>query len=265
MGSRHLPLLLLLVAFALFGLASSVDALDVCIGDCDSSGAVSIAELLTGVNIALDLQPLTRCESFDTDANGKIAVNELLGAVHGAVDGCRPPDPTPTAVQATPTVAEPTPTATPEEFVAEAEDFDCLTEWTHIRHFRIANKLGHLDEALAVANGDAPPPYPVGTIIQLVPQEAVVKRGGGFFPEANDWEFFSLAVSPTGTQIRQRGRGEVVNIGPPCFACHSAASQTDLVCETDNGCIALNLSEDLINALQNGDPRCAAPTPAAAH
>jgi hypothetical protein len=50
----------------------------------------------------------------------------------------------------------------------------------------------------------------------------------------------------------------VVNIGVPCFACHSAAPHTDLVCETDNGCIALGLSEDLINAIQNGDPRCPA-------
>lgn len=264
MGSRHLPLFLL-VALALIGLATGVGAQNVCIGDCDSSGGVGIAELLIGVNIALDLQPLTRCESFDADRDGKIAVNELLGGVRSAVSGCRPPDPTPTAVQPTPTVAEATPTAMPEEFVATTEDFDCLTEWTHVRHFRIANKLGHLDEALAVANGDAPPPYPVGTIIQLIPNEAVAKRGNGFFPVANDWEFFALTVSPAGTVIRQRGRDEVVNIGPPCFACHSAATQTDLVCETDNGCIALNLSEDLINALQQGDPRCAASTPVASH
>lgn len=252
MSSRR-PSLCLLATLALLASAAIAGAQDVCIGDCDSGGTVGIAELLIGVNIALDLQPLARCESFDTDGNGKLAVNELLGGVRSAVNGCRPSDPTPTA-----TVAEPTPTPTPEEFVAAADDFDCLTEWTRIRHFRIANKLGHLDEALAVANGDAPPPYPVGTIIQLVPNEAVAKRGNGFFPEANDWEFFSLSVSPAGTEIRQRGRGEVVNIGPPCFACHSAATQTDLVCETDNGCIALNLSEDLINALQQGDPRCAA-------
>ena len=49
----------------------------------------------------------------------------------------------------------------------------------------------------------------------------------------------------------------VVNIGLPCFACHSGAPATDFVCETANGCIALNLPEDLILALQENDPRCA--------
>lgn len=105
----------------------------------------------------------------------------------------------------------------------------CLKNWTRIRRFRIANPLGHLEEALAVARGEKPPPYPVGTIIQLIPFEAMVKRG----------------------------RGEVTNIGPiSCFACHGAAPQKDFVCETGNGCIALSLSEDLINALQEHDPRC---------
>ncbi|HSQ00246.1 MAG TPA: hypothetical protein VL049_23750 [Candidatus Dormibacteraeota bacterium] len=66
-----------------------------------------------------------------------------------------------------------------------------------------------------------------------------------------------LAPSNAGTAITKRGRGEVVNIGPPCFACHGAAPQTDFVCETDNGCVALGLSEALINAIQNADPRCA--------
>jgi hypothetical protein len=58
-------------------------------------------------------------------------------------------------------------------------------------------------------------------------------------------------------QSVQRGRGQVVNIGSPCLACHSAASQTDFVCETDNGRVALGLSEALITAIQNADPRCA--------
>jgi len=148
----------------------------------------------------------------------------------------------------------------PTEYVATESDFECLTDWTRIRHFRIANHAGHLDEALAVANGEMPPPYPVGTIIQLVPQEAMVKRGDGFFPAGHDWEFFVLSASSAGTQIKKRGRDEVVNIGPPCFACHGAAPQTDFICETNNGCVALNLPESLIDRLQETDPRCA-PTP----
>ena len=90
----------------------------------------------------------------------------------------------------------------------------------------------------------------------------MVKRGAGFFPEADDWEFFVLSASAAGTQIVKRGRGEVTNrplTTISCFACHSAAPQKDLVCETGNGCIALGLSEALINALQEHDPRCPAP------
>ena len=151
-----------------------------------------------------------------------------------------------------------------EQFVAEPAHFECLTDWTRIRRFRIANPLGHLDAALAVARGENPPPYPIGTIIQLFPGEAMVKRGGGFFPEGNDWEFFALSASANGTEISKRGRGEVQNIGPlSCFACHGAAAAKDFVCESGNGCIELDLSEDLINRLQEGDPRCTAGTPAA--
>jgi hypothetical protein len=229
--------------------ATQAVAQDVCIGDCDGNGVVSINELLTGVNIALEREAIDGCRGFDTNADGNLQINELLGAVRSALQGCRLPDPTPTP--------------TPEEFVAEAADFECLTGWARIRHFRIANPSGHLEDALAVARGEVPPPYPVGTIIQLVPQEAMVKRGAGFFREANDWEFFVLAPSAAGTQIKQRGRAEVVNNrAPTCFGCHSAATGNDFVCETDQGCIALNLSETLIDALQNSDPRCASTGPA---
>jgi methylmalonyl-CoA mutase len=47
--------------------------------------------------------------------------------------------------------------------------------------------------------------YPPGTVIQLVPQEAMVKRESGFAPEANDWEFFFLNVDAEGTEIAARG------------------------------------------------------------
>lgn len=236
---------------ALFALAAASPAALAapapCVGDCDQSGTVTIAELLTGVNIALERSALTSCPDFDSGQDGLLQINELLGAVRSAIEGCRLPDPTPTA--------------TPEEFVATADDFECVTTWTRVRRFRIANPAGHLDTALAVARGELPPPYPVGTIIQLVPQEAMVKRGAGFYPDANDWEFFVINPTTAGTEIVQRGRAEVVNIGAPCFACHSAAQATDFVCEIANGCMQLNLSEVLINALQDSDPRCAPPAP----
>ena len=123
--------------------------------------------------------------------------------------------------------------------------------------FYVGNLRGHLAEALAVARNSKGGVFPVGTIIQLVPTEAMVKRAPGFFPEADDWEFFVLGASSAGTEIKQRGRGEVVNVGPTCFGCHGAAAQTDFVCENDNGCVALGLTDALITAIQNADPRCA--------
>ena len=58
----------------------------------------------------------------------------------------------------------------------EADDFVNINDMTAVRGYFIDNRLGHLDEALAVANDPAGGTYPVGTIIQLVPQEAMVKR-----------------------------------------------------------------------------------------
>ena len=243
-------LLALIATVALCVGARSAVAQSACVGDCDGSGAVSIDEMLIGVNIALGREQLDRCPSFDVNADQQLEINELLAAVVGSLNGC--------PATATPSTA---PTPTPIEFVAAEADFECLRSWTRIRHFRIANARGQLDEALAVARGEAPPPYPVGTIIQLVPGEAIAKRGAGFFPDAHDWEFFVLKATTAGTEILKRGREEVVNIGPPCFACHGAAPQTDFVCENGNGCVALNLPENVIAFLQENDPRCPTATP----
>jgi hypothetical protein len=145
-----------------------------------------------------------------------------------------------------------------EDFVAQASDFDCLKDWTKVRAFRVANGLGKLDASLAVANAPDGGTYPVGTILQLVPTEAMVKRAAGFSPETRDWEFFALTVSAEGTQITSRGKGEVVNqFGLQCFSCHNkAAPQFDLVCESTHGCDPLPLSTSFLEGLQDSDPRC---------
>jgi hypothetical protein len=126
-----------------------------------------------------------------------------------------------------------------------------------VRGFFVANRLGHLDEALAVANDPNGGVYPVGTVIQLVPQEAMVKRAPGFDADSNDWEFFSLDVSPRGTRILARGGAEVVNrFGGSCADCHSAAEpQFDFVCEDTHGCAPLPIGDDVIRSIQRSDPR----------
>jgi hypothetical protein len=153
------------------------------------------------------------------------------------------------------------------EFIAQATDFQCLTDWTKVRDFRVTNRLGHLEEALSVADASANTAgleYPVGTILQLLPSEALVKRGGNFDPPNHNWEYFSLRIDPTGTAILSRGRDNVINSsGGNCFSCHSAARDFDFVCETNHGCIPLGLPESLIDFFQQSDERCPTPSPGA--
>jgi hypothetical protein len=146
-----------------------------------------------------------------------------------------------------------------EDLDMKASDFECLKNWTKIREFRITNKRGHMDQALAVANSRVGGVYPVGTVIQLVPFEAMVKRAVGFNAATQDWEFFSLDTSAAGTTILARGTTEVVNqFGGNCVSCHSlAAPQWNMTCETGHGCIPLPFTDAQIDAIQNADPRCA--------
>src|SRR3954449_2083748 len=113
--------------------------------------------------------------------------------------------------------------STPEDAELVAGDFPNINTMTPVGDHFVTNVRGHLDEALAVARSAAGGKYPVGTMIQLVPQEAMVKRHAGFSPATNDWEFFSLAVSPTGTTVLSRGGAEVLNrFGGSCSGCHGA-------------------------------------------
>jgi hypothetical protein len=148
--------------------------------------------------------------------------------------------------------------AADDDLDMRAGDFDCILDWTKVRGFRITNELGYLDEAIAAANAPEGAVYPVGTIIQLVPFEAMVKRKAGFSAETSDWEFFSLSVSSSGTVIEQRGTTDVTNqFGGNCFDCHAkAAPQWDFVCEKTNGCDPLPLTDEQIENIQNNDPRC---------
>lgn len=145
-----------------------------------------------------------------------------------------------------------------QDFVAQADDFECLKDWERVRNIRLTNKLGRLEEALAVARDPRPGVrYPVGTIIQLFPGEAMVKRGDGFDPANNDWEYFELTTSADGTEIRKRGRDDVINMfGGQCFGCHEAARDFDFICENDHGCVELPVTGAQIAVLQDADPRC---------
>jgi hypothetical protein len=59
-----------------------------CVGDCDGDRVVAINELLFGVNIIIGSQPLSECTALDVDADGTAQINELIGAVNNALNGC---------------------------------------------------------------------------------------------------------------------------------------------------------------------------------
>lgn len=200
-------------------------------GDANCDGSIGAADLAA---IALESAAGSgECERTDVDRDGTVGDTDRLEEI-GIVF---PPF---------------------EEFVAMEGDFECLTSWPKVRRFRITNKLGRLDETLAVAHGELPPPYPPGTIVQLIPNEAMVKRGGNFDLDNSNWEYFVIDPNGGDMQIVQRGRDEVRNAPIPCFQCHSAARDiSDFICETTNGCIALGIPGDLIDRIQENDPRCA--------
>jgi len=138
--------------------------------------------------------------------------------------------------------------------------FKCITEMTHVRHFYVDNLAGNLDGTVKVAQAGTGN-YPVGSVLQLVPNEVMVKREKGFNAVTHDWEFFDLNISPTASTIRVRGFQDVNNrFGGNCFTCHVKARQEfDLVCDNSHGCDPVPFTRAMSGALQRTDPRCKNP------
>ena len=52
------------------------------------SGGSQSTDLLKGVNIGLGSVPMAACLAFDPDRDGQVTVSELITAVNEALDGC---------------------------------------------------------------------------------------------------------------------------------------------------------------------------------
>ena len=135
--------------------------------------------------------------------------------------------------------------------------FKCITDMTPVRHFFVDNLLGNVEGTVAVAKagkGD----YPEGSVLQLMPNEVMIKQQKGFNAETRDWEFFFIDVDKNGSKIFTRGFTDVNNrLGLNCFACHAQAKpEFDLVCELDHGCAPIPVTRAMFGALQRTDPRC---------
>lgn len=159
---------------------------------------------------------------------------------------------------ATPAAAPVTATALAPMVKIDDSTFRCIRKMTPVRQFYVDNLLGNTAGTLAAANAPNGAIYPVGSVVQLVPTEVMVKREAGFSPATGDWEFFELEVSDKGTKIGKRGFAEVNNrFGKNCFACHVPAREPwDFVCETNHGCEPIPIDHKMTGALQRSDPRC---------
>ena len=136
--------------------------------------------------------------------------------------------------------------------------FQCLLNLTKVKHVYVANLLGSVEGTVEAANNPEGGVYPVGSVLQQSPTEAMVKRDAGFNPDTNDWEFFVLDLSPQGATIKQRGGAEVVNAaGDSCAACHmGAAPQWDMTCGNHKDCSPLAIARHDMRMQAVFDPRC---------
>lgn len=189
-------------------------------------------------------------------ANPRFATPGIIAAAL-LVAACQS-DPPPDASSAA--AAPPGTNASGKPVVVTEKSFKCLHDMKPVRGFFVDNIAGNLDGTLAAANTASGAVYPPGSVVQLFPNEVMVKRENGFNPITKDWEFFELDVNENGSAIRKRGFQDVNNrFGGNCFACHvQAKPQWDLICEDDHGCAALPISDLALHSLQNTDPRCAA-------
>lgn len=145
------------------------------------------------------------------------------------------------------------------DFEAQEGDFTCAMSWPEAGGVRVRAMCGGQDRAEALLNNPAPGQvFPVGTMLMLMPGEAMVKRGPGFDSANGDWEYFVLGGNAAGTRIKERGAG-ISNGAGSCRECHAGGRSFDFVCQSSNGCEKLALPHGAIRALQYVDARCLPP------
>ncbi len=145
------------------------------------------------------------------------------------------------------------------DFVATEADFTCLLDWESVGRLRFRNACGQRADTQRMLTDRQPgQQFPVGTIIQLQPLEAMVKRRLGFDPPNQDWEYFKLGGSPAGTSIKERGTTLTNDVGS-CRDCHAGGKEYDFVCQEGHGCDPLPVPNAVLASGQYRDVRCLPP------
>ena len=160
-----------------------------------------------------------------------------------------------------------------DEIAVSEQTFSYILDWPKVRGTYIKNADPQKLQAMRIFRENVPDTeYPVGTILQVIPFEAMIKHQHGTFAKTHDWEFFALDASAAGTKITDRGENvlEIFDMdaaaagvamsdhpGVTCLSCHQSGAKYDLVCEKGHGCAPIPLNDQQIGKLQASDPRCA--------
>ncbi len=207
-----LTLALIVGAMPLLGRTSP--GVSQCVGDCNRDSAVTIEEILLGVNVALGLAPVDRCPEFDLSGDGAVTVDEIVLAVNAALSGC------------------PSRSIIPPDYAQTfVEVRDCRLSTEHEGYYvRVLTDAG----AAPSYRGNAPS-LPAGSIVikeeftrsdcrgdSLVRWSAMEKERVGFDPSGTYWRWQRV--------LRD---GTVVSEGPAsCLGCHArpACAARDFMC-----------------------------------
>ena len=93
-----------------------------------------------------------------------------------------------------------------DEIAVSEQTFSYILDWPKVRGTYIKNADPQKLQAMRIFRENVPDTeYPVGTILQVIPFEAMIKHQHGTFAKTHDWEFFALDASAAGTKITDRG------------------------------------------------------------
>lgn len=110
------------------------------------------------------------------------------------------------------------------------QTFGCILDWAPVRNTH--QTRGFPAAGRGTFRDNVPDTeYPVGTILQLVPFEAMVKHPREKFPKTNGWEFFALDISPLRAKVRDHGDSHSTgtSTGAPLFLIRNTRSFAGLV------------------------------------
>lgn len=179
-----------------------------CVGDCDGNGAVAVAEIVVGVDIALARRPIEACTPMDADNNHTVSIPELTSAVGFALIDC-PPEPTPTATP--PACGDPVIAARFPECVRSSDETECVSAGGQWGPYPFSQELGCFcptgqggcpcsttDDCLAFCTAPIPGDFGSCAQVEMGTCGAMTPQAGCFCTPSfsGDANFIALCVDP---------------------------------------------------------------------